>query len=296
MERYSAVVERVAATATVVTLVGGLDSGKSTLGRAIAKQALEAGRTVAYLDTDLGQKTIGPPAAVTVRMFGNRDESASRGTGRVDALYFVGATSPQGQLLPLAVGAAKMLNWAQSRGADMVIVDTSGLVSGVYGQVLKYHKIELLQPDVVIGLQRGEELAPLLGIIQRFFSCEVLALPVPAETQTTSADQRARNREAALRNYFSGPVQRWRIKPSVFMPALPALFEEQPLDRLLVGLSDGKGEYTGLGYLEYSPDDGLLRLISPVSEAPKALKLGSVRVEEDFHLRRVDLRSLFGTD
>ena len=295
MERYSEVVERVASTANFVTLGGGLYSGKSTLGRAIAKHALESGRTVAYLDTDLGQKTIGPPAAVTVRMFGNREESAG-GSARVDAMYFVGSTSPQGQLLPLVVGAAKMLDWARSRGADMVIVDTSGLVSGVYGQVLKYHKIELLQPDVVIGLQRGEELAPLLGIIQRFFSCEVLALPVPAETQTTSADQRARNREAALRSYFSGPVQRWRVKPSVFMPALPALFEEQPLDRLLVGLSDGKGEYTGLGYLEYSPEDGLLRLLSPVSEAPKALKLGSVRVDEDFRLRRVDLRSLFGTD
>ena len=293
MERYSAVVERVASTASVVAMVGGLDSGKSTLGRAIAKQALEAGRTVAYLDTDLGQKTIGPPAAVTVRMFGNRNESAG-GSARVDAMYFVGSTSPQGHLLPLVVGAAKLLDWA--RGADMVIVDTSGLVSGVHGQVLKYHKIELLQPDVVIGLQRGEELAPLLGIIQRFFSCEVLALPVPAEIRTTSADERARNREAALRSYFSGPVQRWRIKPSVFMPALPALFEEPPLDRLLVGLSDGKGEYTGLGYLEYSAEDGLLRLLSPVSEAPKALKLGSVRVEEDFRLRRVDLRSLFGTD
>jgi len=33
-----------------------------------------------------------------------------------------------------------------------------------------------------------------------------------------------------------------------------------------------------------------------VAEAPKALKLGSVRVEDDFRTRRVDLRNLFGTD
>ena len=31
-------------------------------------------------------------------------------------------------------------------------------------------------------------------------------------------------------------------------------------------------------------------------EAPKALKLGSVRVEPDFRVRKVDLRNLFGTD
>jgi polynucleotide 5'-hydroxyl-kinase GRC3/NOL9 len=296
VERYSAVVERVASTASVVTLIGGLDSGKSTLGRTIARQALELGRTVAYLDADLGQKTIGPPAAVTVRMFGRGDQEGNRTASAPDAMYFVGSISPQGHLLPLVVGTGRMLSWAQTHGADLVIVDTSGMVSGVYGQVLKYHKVELLQPDVVIGLQRGEELAPLLGIIQRFFSCEVLSLPVNPEIRTTSVDERARKREEAFRSYFSGNIQRWRIKPSVFMPALPALFEYQALDRLLVGLADGKGDYAGLGYLEFSDDEGVLRLLSPVSEAPKALKLGSVRVEEDFRLRRVDLRSLFGTD
>jgi polynucleotide 5'-hydroxyl-kinase GRC3/NOL9 len=295
VERYSAVVERVAASAEVVTLIGGLDSGKSTLGKTIAATALESGRTVAYLDADLGQKTIGPPAAVTVRMFGRR-EGATGGPTKADAVYFVGATSPHGHVLPLVVGAGRLLTWARSRGADMVIVDTSGMVSGIQGQTLKYHKIELLQPDVVIGLQRGEELAPLLGIIQRFFSCEVLALPVDPEIRTTSVEERARHREVALREYFGSNLQRWRIKPSVFMPALPALFEPEPLDRMLVGLSDGKGDYTGLGYLEYSSDEEVLRLLSPVAEAPKALKLGSVRVEENFRLRRVDLRSLFGTD
>jgi hypothetical protein len=37
-------------------------------------------------------------------------------------------------------------------------------------------------------------------------------------------------------------------------------------------------------------------MVSPVAEAPKALKLGSVRVEADMRIRRVDLRDLFGTD
>jgi polynucleotide 5'-kinase involved in rRNA processing len=183
-----------------------------------------------------------------------------------------------------------------AQGADLVIVDTSGLVSGIYGQILKYHKIEQLQPDAVIGLQRGEELEPLLGIIQRFFPCEVVALPVHPDVRPTSVEERARKREQAFSRYFSEPLQRWRVKPTVFMPALPALFEPTKLNRVLVGLSDGSGSYTGLGYLEYAGEDDVLRLISPVAEAPKALKLGSVRVEEDFRVRRLDLRNLFGTD
>ena len=82
----------------------------------------------------------------------------------------------------------------------------------------------------------------------------------------------------------------------MFMPALPALFEQDKLDRILVGLSDGEGEYIGLGHLEYLAEEGVLRLRSPVAEGPKALKLGSVRLEDDFRVRRVDLRNLFGTD
>jgi polynucleotide 5'-kinase involved in rRNA processing len=80
------------------------------------------------------------------------------------------------------------------------------------------------------------------------------------------------------------------------MPSLPPLFDPAQLDRLLVGLSDGAGEYTGIGYLEHSAEEGLLRLISPVADAPKALRLGSVRLEETYRVKRVDLRNLFGSE
>jgi polynucleotide 5'-kinase involved in rRNA processing len=296
VERYGTVVQRIVAGGGVVMLVGGLDSGKSTLAKTIAGAGLLEGRTVGYVDSDLGQKTVAPPAAVTLRMMRTGLDLETPALAKPDALSFVGSTSPQGQLLPLVVGTARMMTRAIDEGADLIVVDTSGLVSGVYGQILKYHKVEMLQPDVVIGLQRGEELEPILGIIQRFFSCDVITLPVHQDIQPTSVDERAERREASFREYFGGTLQRWRIKPTVFMPALPALFEQSQLDRLLVGLSDGKGEYIGIGYLEYSSDEDVLRLLSPVAEAPKALKLGSVRVEEDHRTRRVELRNLFGTD
>jgi polynucleotide 5'-hydroxyl-kinase GRC3/NOL9 len=296
VDRYQAVVDRAADTAGVVVLLGGLDSGKSTLGRRIAAAAVEAGRTTAFLDADLGQKTVGPPTAVTLRMLRTPEDLEPDSLSRLDAMYFVGATSPQGQLLPLVVGTARLLARAQEEGAELVVVDTSGLVSGVYGQILKYHKIELIQPDVVIGLQRGEELDPVMGIVQRFFPCEVVALPVEEDVRSVSVEERAAGREAAMEAYFAAPLQRWRVKPTVFMPALPALFEQSQLDGILVGLADGTGNYIGIGYLEHSADEDVLRLMSPVPEAPKALKLGSVKLDEGFRVRRVDLRNLFGTD
>jgi polynucleotide 5'-hydroxyl-kinase GRC3/NOL9 len=296
VDSYQSVIERIARSGGVVMLVGGLDSGKTTLGRSLARAGMQAGHTVAFIDADLGQKTVGPPACAGFRMLRGEADLDSDAVLDPDEIYFVGATSPQGQLLPLVVGAGRLLATALEEEAGLVIVDTSGLVSGVYGQILKYHKVEQLRPDVVIGLQRGEELDPILGIIRRFFSTDVITLPVPPEVRSTSVEERAVRREEGMRAYFGVPLQRWRVKPTVFMPALPALFDQAQLDRLLVGTSDGEGSYSGIGYLEHSPGEGVLRLISPVADAPKALKLGSVRIDPDFRTRRVDLRNLFGTD
>ncbi len=296
MNEHDALVERAAREARAVVLVGGLDSGKTTLGRAIARAALAAGRPSAFLDADVGQSSVGPPETVGLKMLRTEADLEQPGFAKADALYFVGATSPQGHLLPVATGTARLLALAREGGAELVIVDTSGMVSGVYGQLLKYHKLELVQPDLVVGLQRGEELDPLLGIVRRFFGCEVVALPIHPDAVSTSVEQRAANRDAGLATYFGGELHKWRVKPTVFMPALPALFDVAQLDRLLVGLSDGRGSYLGLGYLEHARDEGVLRLISPVAEAPKALRLGSVRLDDGFRAKRVDLRNLFGTD
>ena len=100
-----------------------------------------------------------------------------------------------------------------------------------------------------------------------------------------------------MRAYFSSAeLQRWRVKPTVFMPTLPPLFDLERLDRLLVGLADGEGGTPGIGYLEHAGQEGVLRLISPVAAAPKALRLGSVRLEDSYRAKRVDLRNLFGTE
>jgi polynucleotide 5'-kinase involved in rRNA processing len=213
-----------------------------------------------------------------------------------DALGFVGSTSPEDHLLPMVGALSRLRLRANEEGSDLVVVDTSGMVSGIWGQLVKYYKVDLLEPDLVVGLQRGQELEPILGIVERFFGVEVAALPVHDNVVPTSAEQRMEQRERAMARYFGDELQRFRVKPTVFMPTLPPMFDLAQLHRLLVGLSDGHGGFTGLGYLEYVPEDQGLRLISPVAEPPKALRLGSVRLEENFRARRVDLRNLFGTE
>jgi polynucleotide 5'-hydroxyl-kinase GRC3/NOL9 len=292
---HEALVERAVREKRTVLVIGGLDTGKTTLSRALLRAGVQAGRSCGFLDADVGQKTVGPPATVTLKMVRGAEDLEPERLGKEDVLWFVGSTSPEGHLLQVVTAVARLYQIARQRGADLVVVDTSGLVSGIHGQVLKYHKVELLQPDLVVGLQRGEELLPLLGVIQRFFATEVVPLGVHPQVTPTSVEQRAENRERAMARYFAGELHRFRVKPTVFMPALPPLFDLAQLDHLLVGLSDGAGGYLGLGYLEHVPEEGLLRLITPVAAGPKALRLGSVRLEEGYRAKRVDLRNLFGS-
>jgi polynucleotide 5'-kinase involved in rRNA processing len=296
MDPYDEVVERALARRGVTMLLGGLDSGKSTLARQIAGRAVDAGLVASLLDADVGQSSVGPPTTVGLKMCRSPADLEPSSLTRADHMAFVGSTSPQGHLVPLVTGARLLLDRARDAGAELVAVDTTGMVSGVYGQILKFHKVAILQADLVVGLARGGELEPVLGVIRRFYAAEVLMLEVHPDVVPTSVEQRAASREESMRRYFAEPLQRWRVKPTVFMPALPALFDLSTLDHLVVGLSDGKGQCIGVGYLEYLADEGALRLISPVAEAPKALILGSVRLEDGFRARRVDLRNLFGSD
>jgi polynucleotide 5'-hydroxyl-kinase GRC3/NOL9 len=296
VDEHERLVDRAAREGRTVVFLGGLDSGKSTLARATAAFALRVGRSVAYLDADVGQKTVGPPATVGLKHIAAPDDLTMERLAEADAIGFVGSTSPQDHLLPLVGALARLSERAHREGADLVVVDTSGMVGGIWGQLVKYYKIDLLEPDIVVGLQRGEELEPILGIVERFFGIETVSLPVHANVTPTTVDDRAAARESAMQRYFDGELFRFRVKPTVFMPTLPPLFDLRELDRLIVGLSDGAGGYTGIGYLEHVAEDGGLRLISPVADPPPALRLGSVRLEGRFHVKRIDLRNLFGTE
>ncbi|HYF11876.1 MAG TPA: Clp1/GlmU family protein, partial [Actinomycetota bacterium] len=148
MNEYEALVDETVRTKHTVMLVGGLDTGKSTLSRRLLEAAVAAGRPAAYVDADLGQKTVGPPATMAMRVVRSADDLAPGRFEEADALAFVGATSPQGHMVQVISAVASLHRRALEAGAELVVVDTSGMVSGVYGQILKYHKVEMVRPDL----------------------------------------------------------------------------------------------------------------------------------------------------
>ncbi len=201
----------------LVVLVGGVDSGKTTFAAFLVNFFLASGITCAVVDADVGQSSIGPPGTIGLgfpdREVGALDEVP------LAAFYFVGAISPQGHLLPCVVGTKRMVELALSGRLgpvpQKVVVDTTGLVHGRTGRVLKEYKLELLQPDHIVFFERRGE----LGSLARAWAerCRTHRLRVGAEVGRKTIPVRATRREEKWRSYFQGSVEhRFSFRDVVF--------------------------------------------------------------------------------
>lgn len=272
----------------VVMLVGARDTGKTSFARKLLAAAVAAGRTAAYIDADVDQTVTGPPTCIGLHLVSTAADAED--LSRADAIQFVGSNSPEGMVLQQVVGTSMLVDTAR-RDVDLLVIDTTSDISGVAGQALKYHKALLCRPDVIVGLQRGAELEPLVGMLRRFFSADVEVAPVdPALRPPTPEDRRAKRAEA-FAEAFAEPLQRWRVRSTVFAPTLPAGLDLSSLHGVLVGVMDGTGRCLGLGALEH--DNGLLRVITNAGEGMRGLRLGSLTIDlETFNVHRVKLRDL----
>lgn len=277
----------------VVMLVGAPDTGKTSFARRLLRAAADADRTAAYVDADVDQVTTGAPACVGLHWI--RTPADAQDLTHADALQFVGSTSPEGVVLQQVVATARLVNLAREE-ADIVVLDTTGAISGVLGETLKYHKMELCHPDTVVGFQRGGELEPLLGMLRRFFSADVEVSAVDPAVRVSSPEDRRAQRSKGFARAFEEPLQRWRVRPTVFAPTLPAGLDLARLNGVMVGIMDGAGNCLGLGALEH--DDGALRVITNTGEGMRGLRLGSLTIDLDtFDVRRLRLREvMFGID
>lgn len=285
---HAPLLEDLARRRGIVMLLGAPDTGKTSFARRLIESGLAAGRTVAYVDGDPDQTTTGPPTCTGLKII--RSQADLDDITRADRLHFVGSIGVEGVLLQQVVATAALVDAARDE-ADLIVVDTTGTISGVVGQTLKYHTMELVHPDVVVGLQRGAELEPVIGMLRRFFSADVETVPVDPDVRPASPDSRRAHRAKRLAAAFVEPLQRWRVRETVFAPTLPAGLDLTKLHHVVVGLQDGAGQCLGLGLLEHSDD--ALRVVTNSGDDMRGLRLGSVTMDPDtFDLQRFRLREL----
>jgi len=287
-EPYSQLRSRMADISGVVMVIGGADTGKTTVARMLLSDAVDAGRTVAYVDADLAASTVGPAGCVGLSVV----ETAAdlENLADPDELRFVGAVEPNGVVLPHVVAVAALVDVARTR-ADLTVVDTSNVLSGVVGQTLKYHITELIKPEIIVAISTGSELDPVIGMLRRFLSVRVAEIDPPDGIIPLSPVERQLAGAAAFHKDLGNDPPRWRVQTTVFAPTLPAGFDVARLDGMLVGVQDEHGRCLGLGVLEHS--DESVRVATRHGEYMRGLRLGSIRVDLDtFATSRVRLREL----
>jgi polynucleotide 5'-hydroxyl-kinase GRC3/NOL9 len=177
---------------------------------------------------------------------------------RPAALAFVGATNPAGRLLDVVVGARRLADEARRRGAETLVVDTSGLVQGGVALKLKLAKLEVLQPTTVLALRRGRVIDPLLRLVPAACRAQVVLLtPSPAAHAKPPGLRKAR-RAARFADYLQG-ARLHAIDPRHVVTADGWLFTGRPFDPPLLRAASASLRADVL-YGEETPDG--IRLVT----------------------------------
>lgn len=240
---------RIVSKRGIVLLVGESDCGKSTLARYILAELVGRGLEAALVDADIGQSSLWLPGTVSMACFHTPAELAEF---RPERFAFIGAVSPA-RVIPFLVAETRRLTRLAAQRASVVVVDTTGLVTGNLGLYLKREKIRALNPSLVVAMERHDELSPLLAHLGE--TPFVILNPSP-EVRRRSTEARIRFRQAKLAAYFAddGPH---------FLPLHGIELRRfgRPADR--TGLAVPAGTVIGLNH---GPDTRALGVVSEWDE------------------------------
>ena len=243
----------------LIVVIGASDSGKTTLVEDILKLTLKRFK-VGIVDMDLGQSHLGPPTTVAWGLVGKKFEGWDK--VKVKDFYFVGNTSPIGKLLPTITGARLICDKALDR-SDKVIVDTTGLIRGGVGKVLKLSLIDIIHPQLVLALQKEDELEHILASLKGMLTPKIFRIPVSSQINPKNYLIRRSYREKKFKDYFKDACLREISLEKVGISASLT----QPLINHLVSLRDKQGKDIALGIIEkLNSKKGRIYIYTPLKE------------------------------
>ena len=190
--------EAIAAGPGAILILGGADSGKSTLARLLAVRCHEMGLRTVLVDCDLGQSVLGLPSTISATAV----VSSERLNAASPLFQFVGAVSPQGHVDRVITSLGDVMGRVRELGPQAIVIDTTGFIDGAEARELKHRKMDLLRPKHVAALQRGDELEHILTPRCGTHEPHVHRLAVCADVRKRSQQERRRLREEKFGEYF----------------------------------------------------------------------------------------------
>lgn len=258
-----------------VMVLGASDSGKTSLVEKLANfYAFSLKKQTAILDIDPGQSHIGPPTTVAWAKVDKEFNCWDK--LKMQDFYFVGDVSPRGNLLPLTVGARLMWEKA-NRAVERIIVDTTGLVRGTIGKILKLYLIDILKPEIVLALFKENELDHILDCFKGIKTPAIFKIPVSPEVKIKDFLQRRIYRQLKFKEYFRRAREiDFSLEDVVFDKSAPI----HSLEFSLVSLRDKTNNDISLGIIEeFDRANKKIIIYSPVSRPEKVGRIVPGRIK-----------------
>ncbi len=179
-----------------ILFIGGSDTGKTTLIKNIANFLFENKEDVYIFDCDIGQSHIGPPTTIGYAKVKEKIEDFYL---KPEKFYFVGSITPANCIIEFLTGISRINNFISEKQGK-ILIDTTGYIKDRIAISLKIHKIEILQPDFLILLEKENELEDITKFLQfsaiNYIRVKVEKLPLK------SMEERADYRKTRFNQYF----------------------------------------------------------------------------------------------
>lgn len=186
----------------ICLILGAADTGKTTLAAALARRLVPS-RPVGIVDADIGQSHIGPPTTVGWAIAANPAQADIWQLPAV-GISFVGDVTPVGHLLQLTAAIIQSVNQA-SKAAKLIIVDTPGFISGPAASALWWTVQRVLNPGLILAVQRENELSDILAGL-RHLDSHLELVRCPPQIRTKSPEERRKYRQEQFNKYFRGSL------------------------------------------------------------------------------------------
>ena len=180
-------------------ILGDVDSGKTSFCTFLANIATSHGRKVGVIDADIGQADIGPPTTMGLGLV--TEPVFDLFTVEAKEIFFVGAINPRYVEEVIGDGILYLIKKGEELNADFLVINTDGWIQDEEAKQYKIRLLKRIFPEIIIGIQFGDELKPILNEFNNADST-ILYLDAPSNIIKRTKNERRELREQGYRKYL----------------------------------------------------------------------------------------------
>ena len=262
-----------------VYVVGNTDCGKTTLSRFLVQELAQIEK-VAWIDCDPGQSNLGLPTTLNAGIY-----DASLSSPQHVFSRFIGVTTPQRKPLLSLLSIVRLHARVVEQVAKFTIMDSSGYSAGPAAVEFQAAIIEAIKPDLVILVEREQELEALNQHVGRLGGIELKRIPVSQYVTPRSMPIRKEYRENKFREYFqNSDLQVVDISNLTLCGSLPERYTVQNVRGRIIAFLDNEKFIVSLAIARSIYDnDQICVCLVPQFDVEKAsfLHLGEIFLDAE---------------